>query len=134
MRADFHDDIAHKDRNGDEVAGRVMVEVGKYHSALVTDLAARLDSFPQAEGRTALDNSLVVWGNELATGPHGIETYPIVLVGGAAGRLGRTGYVVDAGRQPHHRLGCTIHNIMGDAVKGFGAVPDCGTLQNLELT
>lgn len=134
MRADFHDDIAHKDRNGDEVAARVMVEVGKYHSTLVSDLATRLDSFPQGEGSTALDNSLVVWGNELATGPHGIETYPIVLVGGAAGRLSRTGYVVDAGAQPHHRLGCTIHNIMGDAVDGFGEVPDCGTLRGLELT
>jgi hypothetical protein len=48
----------------------LMVEVGKYHTELVTDLAARLDSFPQAEGKTALDNSLVVWGNEVATGFH----------------------------------------------------------------
>jgi hypothetical protein len=134
MRADFHDDIAHKDRNGDTVAAKVMVEVGKYHTELVTDLAARLDSFPQAEGKTALDNSLVVWGNEVATGFHGINNYPIVLLGGAAGRLKRTGYVVDEGVQPHHRLGCSLHNIMGDPVKGFGAVPDCGVLKGLELS
>lgn len=134
MRADFHDDIAHKDRNGDTVAERVMVEVGKYHTELVTDLAARLDSFPQDQGKTALDNSLVVWGNEVATGFHGIETYPIVLLGGAAGRLARTGYVVNEGKQPHHRLGCTLHNIMGDPVDGFGAVPNCGVLKGLELS
>jgi hypothetical protein len=112
----------------------VMVEVGKYHTELVTDLAARLDSFPQAEGKTALDNSLVVWGNECATGFHGIETYPIVLLGGAAGRLKRTGYVIDEGKQPHHRLGCSLHHIMGDPVNGFGAVPDCGVLKGLELS
>lgn len=134
MRADFHDDIAHKDRDGDAVASRVMVEVGKYHTELVTDLGRRLDSFPQADGTTALDNSLVVWGNEVATGPHGTQTYPIVLLGGAAGRLGKTGYVVEEGKQPHHRLGCTLHNIMGDPVDGFGAVPDCGVLKGLELT
>jgi hypothetical protein len=29
---------------------------------------------------------------------------PIVLLGGAAGRLKRTGYVVSSGDQPHHRL------------------------------
>ena len=71
--------------------------------------------------------------SEIATGPHGINTYPIVLLGGAAGRLKKTGYVVNDGTQPHHRLGCTIHNIMGDKVNGFGAVPDCGVLRGLEL-
>jgi hypothetical protein len=133
MRSDFHDEIAHKDNGSDATAASVMVEVGKYYTELATDLARRLDSFPQEDASTALDNSLVVWGNEIATGPHGIEGIPIVLMGGAAGRLARTGYVVDAGTQPHHRLGCTIHNIMGDPTDGFGAVPDCGVLDGLEL-
>lgn len=133
MRPDFHDEIAHADRGDDDVAASVMVEVGKYHTEIFTDLARRLDSFPQADGKTALDNSLVVWGNEIATGPHGTEGYPIVLMGGAAGRLTRTGYTVSAGSQPHHRLGCTIHNVMGDAVDGFGAEANCGVLQGLEL-
>jgi hypothetical protein len=134
MRADFHDEIAHKDTGADSVAASVMVEVGKYYTELVTDLARRLDSFPQADGKTALDNSLVVWGNEIATGPHGMDGLPIVLLGSAAGRLRRTGYVASSGTQPHHRLGCTLHNIMGDPVAGFGAVADCGVLQGLELS
>ena len=133
MRPDFHDEIAHADRGDDDVAANVMTEVGKYHTEIFTDLARRLESFPQADGKTALDNSLIVWGNEIATGPHGTEGYPIVLMGGAAGRLARTGYTVSAGEQPHHRLGCTIHNVMGDAVNGFGAEADCGVLQGLEL-
>ncbi|MEP6654201.1 MAG: hypothetical protein ABJA82_12630 [Myxococcales bacterium] len=44
----------------------------------------------------------------MATGPHGINDIPIALVGGAAGRLKKTGYLVDAGAQPHQRVGCTI--------------------------
>lgn len=133
MRSDFHDEIAHKDTGTDSVATSVMVEVGKYHTTLLTDLAKRLASFPQADGKTALDNSLVVWGNEIATGPHGTNGYPIVLIGGAAGKLARTGYVANAGAQPHHRLGCTLHHVMGDPVEGFGADPSCGVLQGLEL-
>lgn len=134
MRADFHDEIAHKDDGNDQVAARVMLEVGKYYTEVVTGLAERLDSFPQENGTTALDNSLVVWGNEIAEGRHGTDGLPIVLLGGARGRLARTGYVVDAGPQPHHRFGCTLHNIMGDPTDGFGAVPDCGVLQGLELS
>ncbi len=133
MRSDFHDEIAHKDNGSDSTAASVMVEVGKYHTEIFTDLAGRLDSFPQDSGKTALDNSLVVWGNEIATGPHGTEGYPLVLMGGAAGRLARTGYVAESGTQPHHRLGCTLHNIMGDPVDGFGSDPSCGVLQGLEL-
>ena len=133
MRADFHDDIAHKDDGSDTVAGQVMVGVAQYYTRLVTTLAQKLAMFPGGNGTTALDNSLIVWGNELATGPHGINGYPIALVGGAAGKLKKTGYVVDAGTQPHQRLGCTIQNIMGVPATGFGAAPSCGVLQGLSL-
>lgn len=133
MRADFHDDIAHKDNGSDATAASVMVEVNKYYAGLVTDLGQRLASFPQAEGTTALDNSLVVWGNELATGPHGTDGIPLAFIGGAAGRLKRTGYMVDVGSQVHQRLGCTIQNMMGLPSDGFGWVPDCGPYAGLEL-
>lgn len=133
MRADFHDDIAHKDNGSDATAASVMVEVNKYYAGLVADLGQRLASFPQAEGATALDNSLVVWGNELATGPHGTDGIPLAFVGGAAGRLKRTGYMVDVGSQVHQRLGCTIQNLMGMPSEGFGWVNNCGPFAGLEL-
>ena len=134
MRADFHNDIAHRDTGSDAVAGTVMVGVAQYYAKLVQTLAQKLASFPQANGKTALDNSLVVYGNEIATGPHGLNTYPIVFVGGAAGKLSKTGYVVDVGSQIHQRLGCTIENIMGLPSTGFGAVPSSGMLQGLGLS
>ena len=134
MRPDFHNDIAHADTGTDMVAGQVMVGVAQYYASLVTTLAQRLAKFPQAGGKTALDNSLIVWGNELATGPHGINTYPIALVGGAAGKLKKTGYMLDVGAQPHQQLGCTIQNMMGVPATGFGAVPNCGMLPGLSLT
>ena len=134
MRADFHDDIAHKDNGSDAVAGTVMEGVGKYHAQLMQYLGQKLAGFAQANGKTALDNSLVVWGNELATGPHGINGYPIAFIGGAAGKLSKTGYMVNAGTQIHQRLGCTISNIMGDPVTGFGWVPNSGPFVGLGLS
>jgi len=55
------------------------------------------------------------------------------LIGGAAGRLARTGYVVDAGDQVHQCLGTSLLNIMGIAATGFGGMPNCGLVQGLDL-
>ncbi len=134
MPTDFHDLAAHKDTGTDGTdAANLCIGVGQYYALLHTELAAKLASFPQANGTTALDNSLVVWGNELATGPHGTNGYPIAFLGGAAGKLKRTGYMVDSGTQIHQRLGCTIQNIMGMPSTGFGWVPTCGNFTGLEL-
>jgi len=132
MPADAHDNVAHAD-NGDPDIARINTEIKKWYTTMITDLASRLANVPQGDGKSALDNSLVVWGNEIATGPHGMKNIPIALLGGAGGRLKRTGYVADAGAQPHQRLGATILNVMGVPVRGFGGLPDCGVLQGLEL-
>lgn len=131
MRADFHNDIAHKDTGSDAVAGTVMVGVAQYYAKLVQTLGQKLAQFPQGGGKTALDNSLVVWGNELATGPHGINGYPVALIGGAAGKLKKTGYMLDTGTTMHQQLGCSLMNIMGVPATGFGAMPSCGVLPGL---
>jgi hypothetical protein len=133
MRADFHDDIAHKDNGSDATAASVMVGVAQYYATLVQTLGQKLAAFPQGNGTTALDNSLVVWGNELATGPHGINGYPVALVGGAAGKLKKTGYMLDTGTASHQQLGCTLMNIMGVPATGFGAVANSGMLPGISL-
>jgi hypothetical protein len=133
MPSDAHDFVAHLD-NGDPNIARINVEIKKWYTTLVSDLAARLAAFPQGDGKNALDTSLVVWGNEMATGTHGQKDIPVALLGGAAGKLKRTGYLVDAGAQPHQRLGATLLDIMGVAATGFGGLPDCGLLNGLDLS
>jgi hypothetical protein len=132
MPADAHDLVAHLD-NGDPEIERINTAIKQWYTELMSDVAQRLAQFPQGDGKSALDNSLLVWGNEIANGTHGMNSIPIVLIGGAAGRLKRTGYVVDEGSQPHQRLGATVLNIMGRPVRGFGGLPDCGGLQGLEI-
>jgi hypothetical protein len=56
---------------------------------------------------------------------------PIVLIGGAGGAIPTGGRVIDVGRQVFNRLGCTVLNVMGMSVPGFGDVSDCDVFQGL---
>lgn len=137
MPADFHDEVAHIDGGtaaaNQVTAARIHTEVNKWYASMVTLLVQALDAFPAGDGKTALDTSLVVWGNEIATGPHGMDGLPVVLMGKANGRIAKTGYVASAGPQPHQRIGATILNVMGVPATGFGGLPNCGVLGGLEL-
>ncbi|MDB5216901.1 MAG: hypothetical protein JWO86_4828, partial [Myxococcaceae bacterium] len=108
--------------------------IGQWHAEQVAHLALALDALPSSNGRTVLDDTLIVWSNELATGQHGLDDIPVTLVGGAAGRLRPAGGLVDSGPQTYHRLGCTMLGLMGAPSAGFGEEPACGVLQGLTLS
>ena len=99
-----HDDIAHRDdgRNADITAKVLAINI--WYAQQVAYLARALARLPETDG-TVLDNSLVVWGNEIATGQHVLENIPVVLLGKAGGRLKTTGAVIDQGPQDYHCLG-----------------------------
>jgi len=127
-----HDDIAHKDDGKTPAVTAKLLKMNGWYAGLVRDFVAALERIPEPGG-TALDNSLVVWGNELATGPHTLDDIPVVLLGKAGGRLKRTGYLVDQGPQDYHRLGTPLLNVMGVPALGFGEAPDCGTIAGVEI-
>jgi hypothetical protein len=125
-----HDDVAHLDTSdagsSAQNTNRVVL-MNQYYASCVAKLATALDAVPE-NGGTMLDSTLVVWANELGRGDHSLENVPIVFIGGGLPRGGR---VIDAGRQPFNRLGCTILNVMGVASFGFGDAPTCGPFQGL---
>jgi hypothetical protein len=127
-----HDDLAHRDHGTDPVVSDKITRMNVWYAQQVSHLAQAMHRLPQTSG-TLLDESLVVWGNELATGPHGMRNLPIVLLGGAAGRLKQTGVLVDAGQQDYHRLGTSLLNVMGVPAAGFGEAPTCGPMAGLEM-
>ncbi len=127
-----HDEIAHKDDGSNPEVSDKFFRISNWYAQQVALLARALDRFPEGEG-TVLDNSLVVWGNEMATGPHGMNDIPIVLLGRAAGRLAQTGVLIDAGPQDYHRLGTSLMNIMGVPAQGFGEEASCGPIAGLSL-
>lgn len=126
----FHDEIAHADFGTDLAVSEKVDRVDRWHAEQVAYLARALDAFPEGDG-TALDASLIAWGNEMATGTHTMDGIPVVLVGRAAGRLVRTGRLVDQGPQDYHRLGCSVLGLMGAPADGFGEAPACGPIAGL---
>jgi len=128
-----HDDVAHldtSDQGSTPVNTARVVAMNRYYARCVCRLATALDAMPEGSG-TMLDNTLVVWANELGRGDHNQQNVPIVLIGGAGGAIARGGRVIDQGLQVFNRLGCTILNVLGQPVAGFGDIPDCGVFKGL---
>ena len=56
-------------------------------NTVVLDLVRKLDSIVEGNGKTMLDNSLLLYGNEIAYGVHEVVNMPVVIFGGAGGAL-----------------------------------------------
>jgi len=89
-------------------------------------LAKRLSETPEPAGEgTMLDNTLLVWTNELGKGnSHSLDNIPCVMVGGGAGfKMGRH---LKFDKAAHNRLWLTVAHAMGhQELKAFGKAELC---------
>lgn len=83
---DVHQDYAHNVEAGDPTAIQQMTNYNARHANHLLALLDLLDSVPEDNG-TLLDNTLVVWNNEMANGSHRQDPYPMVLFGGSNVRM-----------------------------------------------
>lgn len=128
-----HDDVAHLDiLDGGIFAENTkrVVRMNQYYARCVARLATALDAIPEGSG-SLLDNTLIVWANELGRGDHSQENVPVVFIGKAGGAIKSFGRVLSSGRQVFNRLGCTVLNAMDSPVAGFGDAASCGTFPGL---
>ena len=66
-----------------------------------------------------LDNTTIVWVNELGKGnSHTLHDLPIVLVGGQGGE--RPGFHQLPNQTPHNRLLMSLAHHMGHKIQSFG--------------
>jgi hypothetical protein len=134
INQNMHDELAHRDTTDEGVDPDVtakLVTINRYYASVVARLASALAAIPESDGSTALDHTLIVWGNELGRGDHSLENMPVVLVGGQLADATSRGKLVDGGTQPFQRLGCTILRSMGIQASGFGDLPSCGPILGL---
>ncbi len=101
-----------------------------WHSQLLANFLARLGQIPEGSG-TVLDNTLVLWGNEVSEGnTHSHQNMPFLLAGG--GWYFRTGRSVHYQSASHNDLLVSVLNAMGDDATTFGQADTChGPLANL---
>ena len=119
-----HHELSHEpDTN--EVAQEKLIKINKWFCEQLAYLAKRLAETPEPGGNgSMLDNTLIVWTNELGKGnSHTMDNIPFVLVGG--GLDFKTGRSVKFNKQPHNRLLMALAHGFGHHLKEFGNPNHC---------
>lgn len=120
-----HHTLSHEPDSNDE-AYEKLIKINTWYCEQIAHLAKRLDETPEPGGEgTMLDNTTIVWTNELGKGnSHTRRNIPFVLVGGGVGF--KMGQAVDFGGTPHNRFLMTLCQAMGHPVDSFGNPDFCG--------
>lgn len=129
--AEGHHDLSHFDDSSVDALGK-LTRINTWYAEQLAYLLDRLDAIPEGDG-TLLDNTVVVWVNELGRGNnHSHFPVPFLTAGKAGGRL-KTGRFLDFGRTPHNNLLVSLCHAMGlDDVTTFGNPTYCtGPLSGL---
>lgn len=102
-----------------------------WHAGRLAHLLSRLSSIQESDGSSVLDNTLVLWGNEVALGyTHTHENLPFLMVGGRWHF--RTGRYVQYQGASHNDLLISVLHAMGVPATTFGRAELCsGPLSGL---
>lgn len=128
-----HHDLSHKPDN-DADAQTKLTKINHWFCEQLAYLTQRLASTPEPGGNgTLLDNTTIVWTNELGKGnSHTLDNIPFVLVGnGLDFRMGRS---LKFGKVAHNRLLLSLAHGMGHRIERFGNPDFCGAGPLSELT
>lgn len=126
---DGHHSLSHEP-DKDEASQDKLIRVNRWFAGELRYLAERLSSTPEPGGEgSLLDNTLIVWANELGKGnSHTLDNIPFVLIGGGFGfQMGRS---LQFDKAPHNRLHLALAHAVGHRLETFGktALCDAGPL------
>jgi hypothetical protein len=115
---DHHDHSHDWDLN--DISKNYLSDIDKWYAEQVAYLAQSLDAIQDGEA-TLLDNTCVVWGNELARGGHTLDDMPFLVAGGSVHGMPQ-GKVFDfrGNETMHNRLLVSIGRGMGLQLEQFG--------------
>ena len=87
----------------------LLLKLDRYYAQKFANLVQMLDSIPEGDGRTVLDNSAVVWTMEDSDGcAHNLNNHPFIQAGSAGGYF-KTGKIIHldptSGATPEQMLG-----------------------------
>jgi hypothetical protein len=121
---DPHHSLSHEP-DKDEVAQGKLVKINKWFAGELHYLVDKLARTPEPGGSgSLLDNTLVIWTNELGKGnTHTLDNIPFVLIGGGFGfQMGRS---VKLDNVPHNRFHLALAHAMGHRIETFGKPALC---------
>ena len=130
---DGHHELSHKPDNDADSQDK-LTRINKWWCEQIAYLAKRLAETPEpGGGGSLLDNTLLIWTNELGKGnSHTLDDIPFVLVGnGLDFKMGRS---LQYPRVPHNRLLLALAHAMGHPIDKFGNPDGCGQGPLSDLT
>ena len=119
----------------DNVDGYVdmLFDIDRWHQRRFARLLERLDGYEEGDGRSVLDNSAILYTNEMSDGRlHSFMDLPYIIAGSAGGRLRQNLYypLGPEGQTdqsaPHNRLLNTLLHVMGVERAWFGLPEGAG--------
>lgn len=128
-----HHELSHEPDSKTE-AQEKLTRINKWYCEQMAYLARRLAETPEPGGQgSLLDNTLLVWTNELGKGnSHTLDNIPFVLVGnGLDFRMGRS---LKYPRVPHNRLLLALAHGFGHRIDRFGNPDFCAAGPLADLT
>ena len=120
-----HHELSH-DPDSKKESVEKLTKINKWFCEQLAYLTKRLAETPEpGGGGSLLDNTLIVWTNELGKGnSHTLDNIPFVLVGnGLDFKMGRS---LKFKKLPHNRLLLSLAHGMGHDLKRFGNPDFCG--------
>ncbi len=120
-----HHELSHEPDSNEKVQAK-LTTINKWYCEQLAYLAQRLAETPEPGGEgSLLDNTLIVWTNELGKGnSHTLDNIPFVLVGGGLDfKMGRS---LKLPKVPHNRLLLSLAHGFGHRLERFGNPDYCG--------
>jgi hypothetical protein len=118
-------DLSHEP-DSNATAQEKLTRINKWYAEQMAYLLKQLSETKEPDGSgTLLDNTTVIWTNELGQGnSHTLENIPWVLVGGGLGF--KTGRYIDFKGVPHNRLLMELAHGFDHHITTFGNKDHCG--------
>jgi hypothetical protein len=116
---DGHHGLSHEPDKNEEAVAK-LTKINKWFAGELRYLVEKLSNTPEPGGEgSLLDNTLIVWTNELGKGnSHTLDNIPFLLVGGGFGfQMGRS---LKFDKAAHNRLWMSIAHGMGHRIESFG--------------
>jgi hypothetical protein len=123
---DGHHSLSHEP-DANKEAHEKLQKINAWFCGELAYLTERLAETPEpgGAGGSMLDNTLIVWTNELGKGnSHTLDDIPMALIGGE--NLGvEPGRALDLGKTPHNRLLLALAHALGHELTTFGDKKHC---------
>lgn len=121
---DGHHALSHE-KDDDVASQEKLVKINTWFAGELAYLVEKLSTTPEPGGEgMLLDNTLIVWTNELGKGnSHTLDDIPFVMIGGGFGfKMGRS---LKFQKEPHNRLHLALAHAVGHQLPTFGKASLC---------